>query len=151
MFWDFVCDMHIFMGWFQRSKLSHLCVYPIVNWCEMKRMLRQPKQPLCCVKFTIKYIPRPKKHQLTPDKMEYSSNATVTRCRRPPMEKTAITDGNKRRLKPWETPPWHRIQCRSKEWSLLKCSRQIRMNRECSAFECWLKWIRNCFSERYAV
>ena len=30
------------------------CVYPIVNWSEMKQALRQPRQPLCSVKFPIK-------------------------------------------------------------------------------------------------
>lgn len=88
--WSFVCDMHIFMGWFQRSivrKLSHLCVYPIVNWSEMKQILCQPNQPLCCVKFTIKYIPRLQKHQPTADKIEYLSYATVTQCWWPLTEK----------------------------------------------------------------
>lgn len=72
-----------------------------------------------------------------------------------PNGKTPITDGNKHRPKPREIAPccerWHRIQCRSKEWFLLKCSRQIRMNREFLPFERWLKWIQNCFSERYAA
>lgn len=89
-------------GWFQKClshKLSHLCVHPIVNWSEMK-------QQLFCVKFMIKYIPRPKKnHQPVPDKMEYASVATVTRCRRSPMEKHQLqmatnTDLNPGRLLP---------------------------------------------------
>lgn len=89
-------------GWFQKClshKLSHLCVHPIVNWSEMK-------QQLFCVKFMIKYIPRPKKkHQPVPDKMEYASVATVTRCRRSPTEKHQLqmatnTDLNPGRLLP---------------------------------------------------
>lgn len=52
----FVTCIYLWAG-FRRVPVVNFhifCVYPIVNWSEMKQTLRQPKQPLCSVKFPIK-------------------------------------------------------------------------------------------------
>lgn len=58
------------------------------------------------------------KHQATPDKIEYWSNATVRRSRSPTesgrgKKNTPITDGDKHRVEPWEIPEPHVFQGRT--------------------------------------
>lgn len=144
----FVCDayMHIFIAWIQKSKspeLSHPHAYPIVSWFEMKQILHQPGQTRCPATFTIKYPPTIKRIEQSLIKwntqaMPLSHDAGAPQQKKHQLQMVTNADYN---------PGRSRIQCISEEWSLLKFSRQIRMNRECLPFKCWLKWIWNCFSD----
>lgn len=158
VFWGFVCGMHIFICWLLVIKFLVFVCIPLLIYQRWNRYSVSQNRRSAVSNPWLNTFPSLKsinRHLIKWNIQAMPLSHTHTQCRQPPMEKTPITDGNTCRLQPWEIPPcferWHRIQFRSWEWFLLKCSIKIRMNIERSPFECWLKWIWNCFSERYTT